>query len=339
MKKMYLLMLFSLMFLLISCQSSTDDIPLIIYDMNDNYMRDFEEKIKLSSGSLTYHTYDSQNSQIIQNEIFEQLIEEGYRTFVINPVDRLSVFALIEKAKAVDATIVFINREPLESDMDLYDQVYYVGADAAQSARLQAELVMELFGNQPDQLNQFDLNQDQAIQTVILKGEQGHQDAEQRTKVVVECLEEQGYTIDLLETKIANFDMQQATLAMESLIQLYDHDIELVLANNDAMAVGAIDALKAADYFNDMNADGIIDRQVEDWIPVIGIDGLDIAIEQIETGYLYGTVLNDSLSMAQAINELIEYIKNDKNFDTFSYEITNDKYIWINYQTFTLSSS
>lgn len=338
MKKIMLtIFMILLTFMMSSCQVKPNEIPLIIYDMNDNYMSDFEQKIKDASGDINYKTYDSQNSQIIQNEIFESLLEQGYKTFVINPVDRLSVYALIEKAEQKDATIVFINREPLESDMNLSDKVYYLGADAAQSGRLQAELVMELFGSNPEALNQYDKNGDNKIQAVILKGEQGHQDAEQRTQVVIDDLTDNLYDVDVLEIKIANFDMQEASIATEELLNTYGDQIEVVLANNDAMAVGAIETLKAQDYFVDTNQDGVINRQTETWMPVIGIDGLDIAIEQIEKGYLYGTVLNDSITMAEALSELVGLIINGEDINQLSYGITNDKYIWIDYQKLTFS--
>ncbi len=322
--------------LMTSCANKLHEIPLIIYDMGDNYMSDFEQKIRQSSGDIAYHTYDSQNSQIIQNEIFETLLSDGYRLFVINPVDRLSVFAMIEKAEQVGATIIFINREPLKSDMDLYENVYYIGADAAQSGRLQAELVMSLFGNNPTQLNDKDLNGDNIIQTVILKGEQGHQDAEQRTDVVIDYLKENQFNVEVLEIKIANFDMQEAAIAMETLLNQYGNEIEVVIANNDAMAIGAIETLNTMGYFIDNDENDIIDRATDVWMPVVGIDGLDIAIEQIQSGFLYGTVLNDSISMALALNELVDILFNEKDMSTYTHTITSEKYVWIDYQILSL---
>ncbi|MDP2813586.1 MAG: galactose ABC transporter substrate-binding protein [Erysipelotrichaceae bacterium] len=322
-------------FVLLGCEVKKTEIPLLIYDMQDAYMFDFEKKIQeATNGFFDLVTVDGQNSQIIQNEDIDKWINAKVPLLIVNPVDRLSVYSIIEKAKKSGTKIIFFNREPLAQDMDLYDSVYYVGADAAESAKIQAQIIMELFGNNP-QLNAFDKNGDGVIQAVILKGEQGHQDAEARTKVVVETLTGAGYKVEVLDISIANFDRQTAKTAMDGLITSHGKNIEVVISNNDAMALGAIEALTDKGYFMDTNKDGKIDRASEVWIPVVGIDGLDIAMEQIESGFLYGTVFNDSQNMAEAIVELANLLIKGEDVSDLSFTITNGKYIWINYKKIT----
>jgi methyl-galactoside transport system substrate-binding protein len=332
MKKISLL-LFA--FLLLGCEAKKPEIPLLIYDMQDAYMFDFEDRIQNAmTDEILLTTVDGQNSQIIQNEDIDKWISMKVPLLIINPVDRLSVYSIIEKAKKNGTKIIFFNREPLAQDMALYDSVYYVGADAAESAKIQAEIIMELFGNNP-QLNEMDKNGDGIIQTVILKGEQGHQDAEARTKVVIETLTDAGYKVEVLDISIANFDRQSAKVAMDGLIAAHGQKIEVVISNNDAMALGAIESLTEKEYFIDANNDGRIDRSSEVWIPVIGIDGLDIAMEKINSGYLYGTVFNDSQNMAEAIVELAQLLLSGEDISGFSFTITDKKYIWINYKKIT----
>jgi methyl-galactoside transport system substrate-binding protein len=322
-------------FVLLGCEVKKSEIPLLIYDMQDAYMFDFEKKIQeATNGFFDLMTVDGQNSQIIQNEDIDKWINAKVPLLIVNPVDRLSVYSIIEKAKKSGTKIIFFNREPLAQDMALYDSVYYVGADAAESAKIQAQIIMELFGNDP-QLNAFDKNGDGVIQAVILKGEQGHQDAEARTKVVVETLTEAGYNVEVLDISIANFDRQTAKTAMDGLITTHGKNIEVVISNNDAMALGAIEALTDKGYFMDTNKDGKIDRNSEIWIPVVGIDGLDIAMEQIESGFLYGTVFNDSQNMAEAIVELANLLINGEDVSDLSFTVTNGKYIWISYKKIT----
>ncbi|MBN2299937.1 MAG: galactose ABC transporter substrate-binding protein [Acholeplasmataceae bacterium] len=330
MKKLFILII---TVFLISCQEKPIVVPLLIYNMGDNYMSDFENRIQELNGTrVIYETYDCQNSQIIQNEYIEQLMKDNYPLLIINPVDRLSVYAIINKAIETNTKIIFINREPLKSDMQLDSDLYYIGADAKQSAELQAEIVMELFGNNPNQLNTFDKNDDGIIQAFILKGEQGHQDAEARTQYVIETLLDNDFEVDVLDITIANFDMLTAVLAMDQHIEKYGNQFEVVLANNDAMAIGAIESLINHEYFLDSNEDGIIDRDLEQWVPVIGIDGLDIAIEMIQNGYLYGTVLNDSQAMVEAIDALTVSLLINNSLNGFDYQITDGQYIWIDYQ-------
>lgn len=319
-----------------ACSPKQNQVPLFIYDMDDAYMAVFEAQIQASLiDGFSVKTYDGHNSQIIQNDDINLLFDQKVPVLIINPVDRLSVYAIIEKAKANNTKIIFFNREPLAEDMNLYDSVYYVGADAIESAQLQAQIVMELFGNNPKHLNEADQNKDGIIQAVILKGEQGHQDAEARTKYVIETLTIAGYTVEVLEVTIANFDQDQGQAAMDHLLALYGSDIEVVISNNDAMAMGAIISLTNNGYFQDTNNDGFIDRQTERWLPVVGIDGLDIALDKIDHGYLYGTVFNDSQNMAEAIIELADYLLNGKDLSKMEYSLSDGRYIWISYQKIT----
>jgi methyl-galactoside transport system substrate-binding protein len=322
--------------LLSSCTISSQEVPLVIYDMEDDYMSDFEDRIVLKgSGVLELKTYDSQNSQVIQNEIIEQLLQDNPPLLIVNPVDRLSAYTLIEKANLTDTPIIFINREPLSSDLDKSDNVYYIGADPIESATLQAEIVMELFGNNPSDLNNMDKNDDNVIQAVVLKGQIGHQDAELRTEYVIKEIEQNGYQLEVLEIRVADFDQEEASKQMALLIEEYGDEIEVVIANNDAMAIGAIQSLDEEGYFVDENNDGEIDRMTETWIPVIGIDGLPESINMIDSGYLYGTVINDSDSMAEAIIELSTSLINGKSLEDLSFEVIDEKYILIPYQKYT----
>jgi len=323
--------------LLTGCSSQIEIVPLFIYDGNDAYIKEFERKIQtVNQSDFLIKTYVSQNSQIIQNEQIDQVLKEKHPLLIINPVDRLSVYAIIEKAKQTNTTLIFFNREPLATDLASYDKAFYVGADATQSAELQASLIMDLFGNDPKNLNKYDKNHDGIIQTLILKGEQGHQDAEARTKFVIERLTVAGYQVEVLDIVIANWDRDIAYGLMDGLLEEYGKTMELLISNNDAMALGAIQRMQEKLVFEDTNKNGIIDRDNEPWIPVVGIDGITAAIDSIKTGYLYGTVKNDSQNMALIIIELSKWLLEKKSLTDFPYEITNGKYVWVNYQKMTL---
>lgn len=322
-------------FALSACTVATNTLPLFIYDMSDPYMEVFSKRIENESGPFyNIDRYDASNSQIIQNEQIESAMEE-YNVLIVNPVDRLSVFSVIQKAEVNNTKLIFFNREPLNNDLNQYAYAYYVGADAKQSAQLQAELITDLFG-EPEELNENDLNQDNIIQAVILKGEQGHQDAEARTEFVVKTLEEAGYSISILDTSISNWDQVEAKSSILNIFNTLD-GVEVVISNNDAMALGAIEALKELGYFVDDNNDGVINRENEKWFPVVGIDGLDEAIDSIMNGYLFGTIVNDSQTMAEVIVELARLLVNNQDISQLSVPIVDGKYIWIDYQKLTFN--
>ena len=120
----------------------------------------------------------------------------------------------------------------------------------------------------------------------------GHQDSIVRTEYSVNTIIQQGVPVEKLGYAIANWNRAQAQTKMNQLLEEHGDRIELVLANNDDMALGAIDALKAKS----------IPRK--DWPAVVGIDGTDVGLEAVRSGELIGTVYNDKEGQAAAMLEL-----------------------------------
>lgn len=319
---------------LFSCQATDRTIYLFIYNMEDPYIEVLgEEIVRLASQNHNIELVDAQNSQIIQNETIEEALRSDPSLLIVNPVDRLGAYPIIDKAKAADVPVIFINREPLERDLKRFDRAFYVGALAEQSGMLQAELVAELFGNEPASLNHHDLNGDNVIQAIIFKGEQGHQDAELRTTHVVRELESRGFELDILTTEIANWNRGVAYETAKTLFESGQDQAEVIMSNNDAMALGIIDALIEYGYFSAMNRDGTVDQNHESWMPILGIDGIDQAVEKMRSGHLYATVLNDALGQAAATVELAEAILSGKDPATLD-QIVDDRYVWVDYKKF-----
>ena len=321
-----------------SCGGGEARVGLASYNLNDPYIYTFARQIEeFSRDRFRLTSRNAQNSQMLQNEQIEEMLAEEVNLLIINPVDRLGTYPIIRQLKNRNIPVIFFNREPLLEDLMLWDKAFYVGARAEQSGQLQAALVMELFGDNPDKLNRYDRNGDNRIQAVILKGEQGHQDAEIRTAEVVRAFENRRFHLDILVTEVANWNEIQAYEKMDSILNRFDRRIEVILSNNDAMALGAISRLRENNWFTDTNGNGMIDADDEGWIPVVGIDGLDRAVEQIEKGYLYGTVLNDSREQARAIVDLARFVLEQKDLEGLDYPVENGKYIWIDYQVFLLN--
>ncbi|MBN2268486.1 MAG: galactose ABC transporter substrate-binding protein [Acholeplasmataceae bacterium] len=324
---------------LTSCQTNQSKVYVFIYDMNDPFITALSDHItRIGENYYPMQTHDAKNSQIIQNEEIERVLELNPRLLIINPVDRLGAYPIINKAKSMDIPIIFINREPLEVDLDLYDHAFYVGAKAEQSGILQAEIVSDLFGNQPTNLNKYDLNDDGIIQTLIFKGEQGHQDAELRTEFIISTLTDDNFQVEILKTNVSNWNQDIAYKDALELLPQYENQFELIISNNDAMAIGVIRAMIELSMFVDTNSDGYIDKENEPWYPVIGIDGIDEAVEWIQTGHLYATVLNDASNQAYATIALARVILEGIDPETVDIDIVDEHYVWVDYKKYSLVS-
>ncbi|TCS81694.1 galactose ABC transporter substrate-binding protein [Muricomes intestini] len=296
-----------------------------IYKFDDTFMTGVRtamtDQAKAEEAEL--ELVDSQNKQATQNEQVDTFITKGVNALAINPVDRTAAAPIIEKAKAADLPIVFLNREPEENDMKSYDKVWYVGAKAEQSGTLSGEIIVDFFTEHPE----ADKNGDGVIQYIMIQGEPGHQDATLRTEYSVKALEEAGFKTEKLAADTAMWDKAKATDLMKAFITAQGLDkIEAVLCNNDDMALGAIEALKTEGY--NTNKDDLTK-----YIPVVGVDATAPALEAMKEGSLLGTVLNDADNQGKAtINVAAAAVAGKEiNEENVGYPVTDGKYIWIDY--------
>ena len=294
-----------------------------IYKFDDTFMTGVRTAMESQSKSegVKIELVDSQNKQPTQNEQVDTFITKGVTALAINPVDRTAAGPIIEKAKAEKLPIVFLNREPEETEMNSYDKVWYVGAKAEQSGIQSGEIIADYFKANPG----ADRNGDGVIQYVMLTGEPGHQDATLRTEYSIKAIKDAGLQVEELANDTAYWDKAKATDLMKTFLTAQGLDkIEAVLCNNDDMALGAIEALKAEGYNK---------GDASKYTPVVGVDATAPALQAMKDGSLLGTVLNDAENQGKATVNVAKAAAEGKeiNKDTVGYEITDGKYIWIDY--------
>lgn len=303
-------------------QESRPTIGVCIYNMDDTFMASLQGVIaRLAEGEADMLFYDSQNNQNTQNNQVDELLSRGVDALIVNPVDRTASVYLVQMAMQRDTPIIFINREPLREDLAQYDKAYYVGIDPKQQGYLAGTLVAEYFRAEP----KADLNGDGKLQLVLFKGEPGHQDAELRTIYALQALSDQGVEVELLSEEVAMWQRVLGQERMAALLNAHGDSIECVISNNDEMALGAIDALKAAGYFSG-----------DKYMPVFGNDATTPAMEALRQGSLYGTVYNNANSQGAAALSLALLLAGGEavNGDSFSYPM-EDKVVYIDSIVFT----
>ena len=317
-------------FLIAGCEDKsvkTDPIiriGVVTYTQDDPFINAMTDQLKENLKKMeTDHmkiittVKNGDDNQQDQNEIVEEMIDAGCDVLCVNLYDRTVPSQIIDAAKEKDIPIIFFNREPVEEDLRQWDKLYYVGADAKESGQMQGELAAEIVNDRPE----VDKNGDGKIQYVILEGEMGHQDAIIRTESVAESMKENGMNIEKLSYRIANWNRAQAQNHMNQLIGQYKNNIEMVLANNDAMALGAIDAYKKL---------GITEANY----PVfLGIDGTDEGLQAVLDSEIAATVYNDKEGQARAMAQLSFAAVTGTGMDDI--EFVKGKYIYLPYQKVT----
>ncbi len=301
-------------------------IGLCLYKFDDTFIstvrqaieKDAAEKSKATGDKITINAVDGQGQQATQNDQVDTFITQGYDIIDVNMVDRTAASVIIDKAKKADIPIVFFNREPVPEDMNKWDKLYYVGAKAEESGTMQGSIAVEYWKNHPE----ADKNGDGIMQYVMLEGEPGHQDVILRTEYSIKAVEEAGIKTEKLASDTGNWQRAQGQEKMAAWLSAFGDKIEVVFANNDDMALGAIEALKAAGYF-----------QGDKYMPVIGVDATAPALDALADGKLLGTVLNDAKGQGNAILEISYALAKGKDPELEG--LTDGKYCWVPYQPVT----
>lgn len=262
---------------------------------------------------------DARSSQASQNEQVDQFLQQGCDVICVNLVDRTAAAVIVDKAQAAGVPIVFFNRQPVEEDLARWDQAYYVGSKADRAGILQGQIVLDAWEKDPAAL---DRNGDGVLQYVMLEGEPGHQDALLRTEYCVKTLSDAGVAVEKLASDNADWVRGQAMLQMQQWLEAFGDAIEVVFANNDDMALGAIDACLSAGM-----------KEAE--LPfIVGVDATPPALEAVAAGTLKGTVQNDAAGQAESILDLCCALA--RGVDPSSAVALEDgKYVWLEYTAVT----
>lgn len=299
-------------------------IGVAMYDQYDTFIGemmalvdDYAQQLEQEHGfTITILKAAADGSQVAQNNQVEEFIQAGCDVICVNLVDRTDVSVIIDKAEAAGLPIVFFNRELVPEDLNRNNRLFYVGAAALDSGRMQGEIVAQLCR---EDMARVDKNGDGVLQYVMLEGEAGHQDAVIRTEYSIKAVQEAGFGVERLGSEMANWVRPRAETKMTQWLETYGDRIEVVFANNDDMALGSIDALKRAK------------TPLEDWPVVVGIDGTGVGLAAVAAGEMAGTVYNDARGQAKGLMELSFALAANRELPTLS----DGKYIRLPYRVIT----
>lgn len=292
------------------------EVSVFYYTYGDTYISSVRSALDaaLDSAGIAYQDYDSNNSQTTQTEQVTTAIAKGTSLLIVNLVDSGSDDAaqnIIDQASAQNIPVIFFNRSVSEEVVSGYDKCVFVGTDYEMAGHMQGEMIGEYLMANYDTV---DLNGDGTISYVMFKGQEGNAEAIARTQFGVEdadaVLTAGGKSAlsfyDSSNTNLYLVDQDGAWSAaaannyMQTILSQYseanNNMVELVIANNDEMAIGAVTALQNAGYNLEDGSATVI--------PVFGVDATDAAKEAIGKGTMTGTIKQDADGMANTISQI-----------------------------------
>ena len=254
--------------------AETSDIKIgVSLYARDQFISNLEQGIlkAAEAAGVTVDSQEANNDTQRQQEQVRTFAVQGYDVMIVNLVDTSTAETII--AEAGDIPIIFVNRRP--DDSVLVEGKYaYVGSQEWDAGKMQAEFLANFFEGRTDPINY-----------VLFMGQLGLENTQQRTESVKTELENAGFTLNQIFEDTAKWDRATAMDMMQTFIgtgATYD----CVICNNDEMALGAIEAMKAAGI--DLAA-----------IPVVGIDATAMACESILNGEMAASVFQDAAGQGE----------------------------------------
>ena len=279
-------------------------VGISIYKFDDNFMTLYRTELEryltedLGFKKENVVIQDGKGDQAEQTNQIQNFITQKYDVLILNLVQASSAPEITDMCKDAGIPVVFINREPDVAEEERWASesinATYVGCDARQSGTYQGEEILETS-------NKGDINGDGKVSYIMIQGDPENVDAQYRTEFSVKALTDAGVEVEELLKQRGDWDQAKAQQIAQDALNQYGDKIEVIFCNNDAMALGALQAIEAAD------------RKVNEDIYLVGVDALTEAVQNVLEDKQTGTVFNDHFSQARMVaDSAVQFLKGEK---------------------------
>ena len=260
----------------VMAQDAPIRIGAAVYGLQAEYMQLWTTALQrhpaVVDGTVELTVFDGRYDASVQQGQFETMVTQRFDGIIFVPIDIEAGAAAVAVAAAEGIPVVGSNTR-VNSDQ----LASYIGSDDVLGGYEQAVGVFELLGGEGN--------------IVILEGPLGQSAQIERREGNLMALEEYP-GINMLAMQPANWSRAEALARMENWLTTYPGQIDGVVGQNDEMALGAIEALKAAG----------IDPAT---IPTSGIDGVTDAMLAVKAGEHNISILQDAKAQAEGALDIV----------------------------------
>jgi inositol transport system substrate-binding protein len=248
-------------------------------------------KAKAEELGVTFREADAQEDVIKQQDLVQAFITEQVDVLIVVPVSTDAMDPIIAAGKDAGIPVVFVNRNPFGENQPP-EGTYYVGSEEVVAGQQQAMYLGELMG-------------DEGGKVFVLQGKLDNEAAIKRTSGFVDTIEADFPNIEIVDIQVGNWQRDQGVSITENWLTAYGDEIDAVVANNDEMALGAVEVLQ---------------RAGRDDVIVLGVDFTPDAKAAIEDGTMVGSVRQDLAGQGAGGVQIA--------YDLFNAEVTENP-LWI----------
>ncbi|MCI1579257.1 MAG: galactose ABC transporter substrate-binding protein [Clostridium beijerinckii] len=302
-------------------QSREDD------QYNIEVRKNLEDIQKENKGKVEFTFFDGKENQVIQNESIYEAIDDHFDLFVINLVDTKvdTISDVINKIEKNNIPLI-LNGTPNKYILNFitpYKNIVFLGTDTEQSGALEGKIIVDSWNANKGAI---DKNKDNILQYIMLQGKIDHPGTIDRTKYSISTINDAGIKTHELAIQSCNWDEECARASIDSLFLRYGNSVEAIIANNDAMAIGAVKALQKYGYNKGDKNKNVL---------VVGIDAIPEAMELVDKGFMTGTVIQDASAEAQAIYSVgMNLVKGKDPLEGTKYKFDDNRILRMPYREY-----
>ena len=252
---------------------------------------------------VTLQVEDGANDVNKQLSEIQNFVASKVDAIIVNPVDTDATAAISKLAADAKIPLVYVNRQPANLDSLPAGQAF-VASNESDSGTLETKQVCKLLK---------DGGKGKGANIYVMEGILSNQSARQRTQDVHDVMATPDCNfIKIIDQQTANYQRDEAQSLMANWLTT-GTKFDAVIANNDEMAIGALQAMKASG----MDTKAAI---------VGGIDSTQDALASMKAGDLKVTVFQDAAGQGKgSVDAAVKLAKGDKV----------DKTVWIPFQLVT----
>jgi ABC-type sugar transport system substrate-binding protein len=264
--------------------------------MDEQFLKDYSEAVRKSAAAknVDLNVQDARSDGATQLTQLQTLLNQGYKYFVIVP----AVSELSEQMNQLIAerggAAAYSNIQPTVAALKVGKNFFYASSPEFVAGRYQGELIADYFDKYPDKAP------GKAVNMLLILGQLGHPAQINREAGLMAELKTRGYAVNVVARDTANWTPDQSQQKMDAWIGAYRGKFNVVAAQNDGMALGAVESLIQNGFTKADFSDGTTLT-----VPVLGIDATQDAINSMSENKLYATVLQDAVGQSAAAFDVV----------------------------------